>query len=519
MSINYLLLWFVGISAASTAVRSFTQPEKVTRGWRLLAFCTLVLLALSTSLFFSIAGYVVAVFWGSFVFLPRWCVALLQHFLQQGKLVRAKELAQFAAFLSGSSHWNELSQILQAGEGEHSKLLARFSLPKSSLARSALLSTFTSRGDWQGLTLWLEKVCSRQQLTHDALLLSMYIRALAEQGRFEEGILLFEQNIQTLLSSPDLEYLYHTLLSLFAFCGQEDGVQALLTHPLKDLSLEVKQLWIATTKLVADEQFSANDVLVKLTHSKHKGIATVADERLSARVPRVLSSFERGTLDRVARLKHFLADLIKAQAQEIDEHSPRGVTILIGLTCLAYIAQEALAVWLGDRVPYQLAALVPILVTEYGEWWRVVTCLFLHGGLLHLGMNMLGLWILGPFVEQMFGTVRFIGAYLLFGLGASLFVVLLTELGWLQDAYLIGASGAVLGLIGATAAILLRASLNKNAAAKEQLRSIVFILALQAAFDLTTPQVSFQAHLGGVLSGFLVTWLVTTKQKASLQAS
>ncbi|MCB0333185.1 MAG: rhomboid family intramembrane serine protease [Bdellovibrionales bacterium] len=518
MSINYLLLWFVGISAASTAIRSFTQPEKVPRGWRSLAVLTLGLLGLSSYFFYPYAGYVVAAFWGSFVFLPRWCVALLQHFLQQGNLRYARELAQFAALLSSSPEWSELSTILQESGDDSPLPQAREVFPKTQLARSALLSTYTSRGDWTGLVRWIEKVCTRQRLVSDAVLLSLYIRSLAELGRFEEALSLFEQNTQTFLRSSDPEHLFHAFLTLFAFCGQEDGVQVLLAHPLKGLPEEVKKLWLATTKLVVDEQFSANDVLVSLTHSNHAGIATVAEERLSARVPRVLSSFEPGTLDRVARLKHFLADILNAQAKDVDAHSPRGVTFLIGLTCVAYIVQEVLGVWLGERAPYQLAALVPILVTEYGQWWRVLTCLFLHGGLLHLGMNMLGLWILGPFVEQVFGTIRFIGAYLLFGLGASLFVVFLTEIGWLKDAYLIGASGAVLGLIGATAAILLREAKNNNHAAKEQLRSVVFILVLQAAFDLTTPQVSFQAHLGGVICGFIVTWFAT-KPKASLQAS
>jgi rhomboid protease GluP len=131
--------------------------------------------------------------------------------------------------------------------------------------------------------------------------------------------------------------------------------------------------------------------------------------------------------------------------------------------------------------------------------------MFLHGGLMHLGMNMLGLWILGPFVEEFFGSVKFILAYLLFGAGSSLFVVLLTEYGFLENSYLVGASGAVLGLIGSTAAILIDATLRKIGSAKEQLRSIAVILVIQATFDLTTPQVSFHAHFGGVLAGFLLT--------------
>ena len=74
-----------------------------------------------------------------------------------------------------------------------------------------------------------------------------------------------------------------------------------------------------------------------------------------------------------------------------------------------------------------------------------------------MGANMLGLAILGPFVERTVGRFSYLFLYLLFGIGSSVFVIVCTVTGLINESFLVGASGAVLGLIGATAAILLRA--------------------------------------------------------------
>lgn len=78
-----------------------------------------------------------------------------------------------------------------------------------------------------------------------------------------------------------------------------------------------------------------------------------------------------------------------------------------------------------------------------GQWWRLVSCLFLHGNLLHLGFNGYALFILGPLLERFYGPRRFLALYVLSGVGASLASF------WFTQGPSVGASGAVFGLLGA----------------------------------------------------------------------
>ena len=83
-----------------------------------------------------------------------------------------------------------------------------------------------------------------------------------------------------------------------------------------------------------------------------------------------------------------------------------------------------------------------------GDWWRMVTSMFLHGSIVHLGFNMYALWIFGPAIERRYGPARYLGLYLAAGLWGSAGALILSPNG-----YTVGASGAIFGLMGAFVAI------------------------------------------------------------------
>ena len=183
--------------------------------------------------------------------------------------------------------------------------------------------------------------------------------------------------------------------------------------------------------------------------------------------------------------------------------------ILIALNAIAYLASEVLGGSTNPEVLIFLGALIPELAYIYGEWWRLLTATFLHFGLLHLFMNCFALYILGPFVERVLGKVRFLVVYLISGLASMGLIVGLNYYGMHESSLVVGASGSVMGIIGATAGIYFISWLRTRAlSSTQQLKNIGIILLLQAAFDLSTPQVSFTAHFGGVVMGFLSTCLV-----------
>jgi rhomboid protease GluP len=150
---------------------------------------------------------------------------------------------------------------------------------------------------------------------------------------------------------------------------------------------------------------------------------------------------------------------------------------------------------------FRLGALFPAAVRA-GDWWRLITSLFLHFGALHLAMNMLGLWLLGPFSEFALGSRKFLFVYLLTGL-ASMAVVMGFGSGPNGEQLTVGASGCVMGLVGVTAGLMLRGWLQDKAlSAKRRLFVMVVIVATQTLFDAMVPEVSMTAHLSGLAIGF-----------------
>jgi len=140
------------------------------------------------------------------------------------------------------------------------------------------------------------------------------------------------------------------------------------------------------------------------------------------------------------------------------------------------------------------------------QYWRLLTALFLHYGPIHIFFNLFALLLLGPALERQIGGFLFAVCYLVSGIGSSVTVVLLTKLRLLEPVQLVGASGCIMGVVGTWIGFLLR---HRHAPlAQQRLRNIFVIVLLQLAFDLVTPRVSMPAHLGGLLTGFLLGLLV-----------
>ncbi|MEL6495026.1 MAG: rhomboid family intramembrane serine protease [Cyanobacteria bacterium J06623_7] len=179
--------------------------------------------------------------------------------------------------------------------------------------------------------------------------------------------------------------------------------------------------------------------------------------------------------------------------------------ILIGLNLLVY----GLELKLGGSENFfaleQLGALVPEKVLA-GEWWRLIGANFLHYGSLHLATNMLSLFFIGRLIELSLGAKYYLTIYLVSGIGSMLtFTLFAFRLG-LDNAFLVGASAAIMGLIGAILAISLQIWLKRrnSLTAKRRLQQIILIVIIQFIFDNIVPQISFHAHLFGFIIGFLI---------------
>jgi rhomboid protease GluP len=154
-------------------------------------------------------------------------------------------------------------------------------------------------------------------------------------------------------------------------------------------------------------------------------------------------------------------------------------------TGLEYFAVPTLLAWGANFGP----------AVAQGQWWRLLSNIFLHGGVFHLLNNMFSLWLLGSLLERPVGTGRLALLYLGAGVGGSL-----ASLAWHPATVGVGASGAIFGLMGAALVLAWRRAL------PESLRGVVFLLAVvSGGFSLLMgflmPGIDNAAHLGGLLTG------------------
>lgn len=181
--------------------------------------------------------------------------------------------------------------------------------------------------------------------------------------------------------------------------------------------------------------------------------------------------------------------------------------VLIGLNVLLFLP----TLLLGDAL-YFLGGLIPQAVLE-GQLWRLVTAGFLHGGPAHLFFNMYALHVLGQDAEKLFGSGRFLGVYLSALIGGNLVVTLLSPL----NRPTIGASGAILGLLGALMAYFWQYR-DHVAGARAHLTNLVTTALINVGLGLL-PSISLWGHLGGVLAGLLAGWGLLPRYRVDYEPS
>lgn len=141
-------------------------------------------------------------------------------------------------------------------------------------------------------------------------------------------------------------------------------------------------------------------------------------------------------------------------------------------------------------------------LVSIGEYWRLVTANFLHGSVLHLAFNMYALYSIGGFIESYFSRRKFFTIFIITGTIASLSSFVFNK------GFSVGASGAIFGLLG----LLLAQSISLQKSHHPELpidkRSLIGIILINLVFGFVVPGVDNFAHIGGLVSGFLLGLLV-----------
>lgn len=148
-----------------------------------------------------------------------------------------------------------------------------------------------------------------------------------------------------------------------------------------------------------------------------------------------------------------------------------------------------------------------ILLVKNGEMWRLLTCAFLHVGLIHLVVNMYSLRVIGPSVEGLIGKGKFVFIYLISAISASLMSLVFVG----SNIVSVGASGAIFGLMGALLYFGYHYRLYLNDAIKTQ---IIPVILFNLIIGFMMPGIDNGAHIGGLIGGYLATMAIGIKNKS-----
>jgi rhomboid protease GluP len=184
-----------------------------------------------------------------------------------------------------------------------------------------------------------------------------------------------------------------------------------------------------------------------------------------------------------------------------DFHLFKLTYILIFLNVLIYLPTAFLSgdlTYSDGRVLVMLGALYGPFVLVYDEWWRLLTAIFLHGGMMHLAMNMFSLYIVGRSVEIYFGRRIYLTIYLfsgLIGAMASLYIH--------PESISIGASGAIFGIFGALTGLFFTYRNQIPYQSRAFMKDFLIIMAINVFLGLSIPEIDVSAHIGGLVTGVI----------------
>ncbi len=184
---------------------------------------------------------------------------------------------------------------------------------------------------------------------------------------------------------------------------------------------------------------------------------------------------------------------------------------IIAVNIVVYLFSALLSGNIADmdmQVLVDMGALYGPLVVLKGEWWRLFTAMFLHGGMTHILMNMFSLYLIGRGVEMYFEKKAYLSMYLFSGLLGGL-----ASLSMHPQSVGIGASGAIFGVFGALAGFFLAHREKIATQSKAFLKDFGIVLGLNLVFGLSISSIDVSAHIGGLVVGLIGGFVISKNPK------
>ncbi|WP_017307162.1 rhomboid family intramembrane serine protease [Spirulina subsalsa] len=511
MTLNQILLWTVFLSCFSLMIRTLYSNQH--RGWSLVSGS---ILGVTSGLFYlapNLAGIIGGSLWAVFLLVPLVGFAKVNKLIYQERYRDARRLAAYLRWLHPADGWLEQPVILEALEmGQQGKMaqalknLHPYEKAETPIGRNATALLFLMRARWQELLQWIQHTIPESLLIQDPYLVTYYLRALGEMGDLNDLLWTIERYERHLRKQGQPIPLHLAWLFALAFCGQTEDVGCLLGSSLSTLSPKVKTFWRLTAQMATKPNHPVPSQLGQLRDDCPN---TVLNHAIAWRSRHPLANprevLTGASWEMLWRIKTEVRQEVRyGQPFLMTPRKAHATYILIALNCLVFSLEIHLGGSTNPLTLDRMGALIPSQVWA-GEIWRLVTANFLHYGVLHLLTNLIGLYILGPFVELRLGFERYCITYFGAGIGAmAAFSAIALTFGD-PEQRLVGASAAIMGILGAIVAILLQGWLReKSHIAAKRLCWFLVIIALQTTFDLYIPEVSFLAHALGLGFGFTI---------------
>jgi len=512
MDLNHIALWLAGIPALSLFWRSARAPHRPL-GWMAVTAFVLLSELVGWLAFREYAGYVSAALAFLLITLPLWLHGAAGRAGNRFEFQRARRLFGLAALLHPLDDWPSAPRLYEAFSLAHAgkigdaeallRVLARGSGSSATVAEAQRLRLL---GRWRELRALAEQ-SGLAEIGREPTLLALYLRALGELGAIDELAEFMMVHERTLLATGVLEV---ATLYLFVFGGQVELTRQALTATRQVYTAEAKQFWLAVASKHTRDTEQARRLFGQLRAASDAQIRDRSEEQFhSLSSSEVAAPISARTLYVVRHFARSFGERQQLLPNSRGHRVQRRVTLtLIVVNALVYVAGSyPLLIDTRESFEDRFAFYAPDILA--GEWWRAVSYQFVHANAIHLVMNLGGLWVLGPFIERAFGRLRFSLIYLISGLCGSLTYLAIGYFQLDEAKHLVGASGCIMGLLGATAAVMLRAWVRQRAAIARQIfLRLLAVVALQVAFDYSTPEVAGLAHAVGLLGGFLAALLL-----------
>jgi len=455
---------------------------------------------------------------GVFVFtvmVPPWVAKMVERAVYRDQIHRALRLHTLQALLQPGRNWADSREMLtrfgliQSGRSQDvvdELLRLRTEVPKDDQVAvdAQVVHTLTMARRWEDAIKYFEAHLPFDLLAFDVLLAARMIRAYGEVGQCEGLLHAMELLEDSPAADSSSEVLSQARLMFLAFCGKQEEVEELLRPRsgfAQSLPDGLRWFWTAVARKKAGNVDGARSAFDKASQMvvgtwSRQGLVRQSEELDAGTWPAACEGEE--LIDQVLTRARRQAGLPRVRGGRWWRIAP--VTMLLVLVASLV---WGLTMVVGDgevsgRVLIMLGGNLRPAVTQ-GQWYRLVTSIFLHGHWLHMGLNLLVLAILGRLAEQMMGSYRYLTVFLVAGVAGSLASY------WAGTAPLsVGSSGAIFGLIGAMIAQL---KLDRDHWPEFWARSMTMLLLLVAGLSLlpglTMKVIDNWAHLGGLMGGAL----------------